>query len=132
MSGPPRTASWLVATGLVLAAVDRSAAGDGDPVRGETLFRKCASCHTIEAGGRHRAGPALHGIFGRRAGTAPGYRYSEALRRAEIVWDETTLDAYIADAEAYVPGTRMGGGLSLAEDRADLLAFMRRAAGPAR
>ncbi|MBL8697222.1 MAG: cytochrome c family protein [Alphaproteobacteria bacterium] len=118
----------LLAVAVALAGPMAASGRDGDAERGEQLFRKCASCHTVEAGGRHRAGPALHGVLGRRAGSAPGYRYSDALRRSSVVWTEETLDAFIADATAFIPGTKMGGGLSLAADRADLLAFLRRAA----
>jgi cytochrome c len=112
---------------MVLAAAVPAAAGD--PARGEQLWRKCASCHTLDANGRNRAGPRLHGIFGRAAGSVPNYTYSEALRKSGIVWTEATLDAYIKDAEAFVPGTKMYGGLSQDDDRADLLAFLKDASG---
>lgn len=97
----------------------------GDPVRGAEVFRKCVSCHTVESGGRNRVGPRLHGVFGRRAGAVEGFRYSEALRASGLVWDETTLDAYLKDSEGFVPGTRMYGGLTLDQDRADVIAYLR-------
>jgi cytochrome c2 len=92
---------------LALAVVGASAmsAAAADPARGERLWRKCASCHTLEANGRNRAGPRLHGVFGRTAGSVPDYRYSEALKRSGIVWTAQTLDAYIKDSEGFVPGT---------------------------
>jgi cytochrome c len=99
----------------------------GDPVRGAEIFRKCVTCHTVESSGRNRVGPRLHGVFGRRAGTVEGFRYSEALRASGLVWDETTLDAYLKDSEGFVPGTRMYGGLTLDQDRADLIAYLRQA-----
>jgi cytochrome c len=98
-----------------------------DAERGAQLWRKCASCHTLEANGRNRAGPRLHGVFGRVAGAVADYKYSDALRNSGIVWDESTLDAYIKDAEGFVPGTKMYGGLSQDADRADLLAFLKEA-----
>jgi cytochrome c len=98
-----------------------------DPVRGEQLWRKCASCHTLEANGRNRAGPRLHGVIGRAAGSVPDYKYSDALKNSGIVWDLNTLDAYIKDAEGFVPGTKMYGGLSQDADRADLLEFLKNA-----
>jgi cytochrome c len=100
----------------------------GDAARGEQLWRKCASCHTLEANGRNRAGPRLHGVFGRTAGAVADYKYSDALKNSGIVWDDQTLDAYIKDAEAFVPGTKMYGGLSQDADRADLLTFLKDAA----
>lgn len=111
---------------LVLLPLSASA---GDAARGEQLWRKCASCHTLEANGRNRAGPRLHGVFGRVAGSVPDYRYSDALKNSGIIWTDQTLDSYIKDAEAFVPGTKMYGGLSQDADRADLLTFLKGAAG---
>jgi cytochrome c len=116
--------SLAFATALLLSATPAVAA---DPARGEQLWRKCASCHTLDANGRNRAGPRLHGIFGRTAGSVSDYSYSEALRRSGIVWNDSTLDAYIKDAEGFVPGTKMYGGLSQDADREDLLAFLKSA-----
>jgi cytochrome c len=115
-----------LAIALVLAA-PLPASAAGDPVRGAEIFRKCVTCHTVESGGRNRVGPRLHGVFGRRAGTVEGFRYSEALRASGLVWDETTLDAYLKDSEGFVPGTRMYGGLTLDQDRTDLIAYLRQA-----
>lgn len=113
---------------LVLALSPAAPArADGDPVRGAEVFRKCVACHTVESGGRNRVGPRLHGLFGRRAGAVEGFRYSDALKASGLVWDETTLDAYLKDSEGFVPGTRMYGGLTLDQDRADLIAYLRQA-----
>lgn len=113
---------FAVAVALLLHALPAAAA---DLAKGEQLWRKCASCHTLDANGRNRAGPRLHGVFGRVAGSVPDYSYSEALKKSGIVWNDSTLDAYIKDAEAFVPGTKMYGGLSQDTDREDLLAFLR-------
>jgi cytochrome c len=116
--------SLAFATALLLSAAPAAA---GDPARGEQLWRKCASCHTLDANGRNRAGPRLHGIFGRTAGSVSDYSYSDALKKSGIVWNDSTLDAYIKDAEGFVPGTKMYGGLSQDADREDLLAFLKSA-----
>jgi cytochrome c len=117
--------------GVVLALAAASAAAmpaaAADPARGAQRWRTSASCHTLDANGRNRAGPRLHGVFGRAAGSVPNYSYSEALRKSGIVWTDATLDAYIKDAEAFVPGTKMYGGLSQDTDREDLLAFLKEA-----
>jgi cytochrome c len=110
---------------LTIAGAAAMPAAAADPARGEQLWRKCASCHTLDANGRNRAGPRLHGVFGRAAGSVPNYSYSDALKKSGIVWSDATLDAYIKDAEAFVPGTKMYGGLSQDADREDLLAFLR-------
>lgn len=121
-------AAWTVLTiTALLAGVERPAAA-ADAARGEELYRKCVSCHTIEANGRNRAGPRLHGLFGRVAGSVSDYRYSEALKGSGIIWTEQTLDAYLKDSEAFVPGTKMYGGLSQDQDREDLIAYLRGAA----
>jgi cytochrome c len=114
---------------LLLAASYPAAAAD--TTRGQELYRKCVSCHTLEANGRNRAGPRLHGLFGRVAGGVSDYRYSEALKGSGIIWTEQTLDAYLKDSEAFVPGTKMYGGLSLDQDREDLIAYLKSAtSGP--
>lgn len=126
--------SHLRAVAVVLSAIVAFApfgpASAADPRRGEEVFRKCVTCHTLEAGGRNRVGPRLAGLFGRTAGSVGDFRYSDALKRSGIVWNDTTLDAYLKDSEAFVPGTKMYGGLTLDADRADLIAYLRRATAP--
>ncbi|MFM7346256.1 MAG: c-type cytochrome [Tagaea sp.] len=117
----------LVVLALGVMFVATPAAAQGDPVRGAEIFRKCVTCHTVESGGRNRVGPRLHGVFGRRAGAVEGFRYSDVLRASGVVWDDTTLDAYLKDSEGFVPGTRMYGGLTLDQDRADVIAYLRQA-----
>lgn len=116
---------------LALAALAPAGpAAAADPGRGEVIFRKCVTCHTLEAGGRNRVGPRLAGLFGRTAGSVGDFRYSDALKRSGIVWNDMTLDAYLKDSEAFVPGTKMYGGLTLDADRADLIAYLRNATAP--
>ncbi len=93
---------------------------------GQKVWAKCQACHTITPGGRNTVGPNLHGVVGRAAGSVPGYRYSPALANSGIVWTEEMLDKFIADSTGTVPGTKMYGGLTNAEDRANLIAWMKR------
>ena len=90
------------------------------------MYARCAACHAIEG---NRTGPQHCGLFGRRAGSAPGYEaYSQAMRQSRIVWDRDTLDAFLRDPQARVPGTTMGyAGVKDAGERADLLAWMKAA-----
>ncbi len=104
-----------------------SPAWAADAARGEQVYRKCVSCHTLEANGRNRVGPRLHGLFGRVAGSVADFRYSDALKASGIIWTDQTLDAYLKDSEGFVPGTKMYGGLSLDEDREDLIAYLKSA-----
>lgn len=100
-----------------------------DNARGEVLFRKCVSCHSLKKNGRNKVGPRPHGLFGRISGSVADYKYSRALGRARIVWNEDTLDAYLADTTGMVPGTKMYAYMSRERDRADLIAFLRAATG---
>ncbi len=103
-------------------------AAPGDPGEGARAFRACAACHALEPG-RHRTGPSLAGVVGRKAASAEGFRrYSPALKAANVVWDEGTLDAWIADPQALVPGNRMAfRGLPDRQARADLIAYLAQA-----
>src|SRR5437870_8097936 len=100
----------------------------GDAARGEKLYEDCAACHSIERG-VNGVGPTLYGIFGRKAGELDDYRYSPALKRSGIIWTEGTLDTFIADSQATVPANRMPyAGMPDARDRADLIAYLQKAA----
>jgi cytochrome c len=100
------------------------ARADGDPVRGEARFQDCAACHKLAAGA-NEVGPSLHGIFTRKAGELAEFRFSPAMKRSGIAWTPETLDKYIADPQATVPGNRMPyAGMASASDRADLIAYL--------
>jgi cytochrome c len=107
------------------------ASRDLDP--GERQFaRKCSVCHTLTPGDGNRAGPTLHGLFGRRAGSVPGYPYSESLRRAGIIWNEDTIsELFDHGPDVVTPGSKMPiQRLKSAEDRGALIAFLKRATAP--
>ncbi|CAM9947986.1 unnamed protein product [Chrysoparadoxa australica] len=97
---------------------------------GERQFmRKCSICHALTAGSSRKAGPSLYGVFGRRAGTLPDYRYSDTLDGSDIIWTETTIDALFDTGPAhYIPGSKMPMQvIARPEDRADLIAFLKSA-----
>jgi cytochrome c len=124
---------WNVVTGepvdalLVEAAADPLAAYAGD--HGADVFRACVACHTLGADQANRAGPTLAGIFGRRIATAPGYNFSEALKRLDIVWTpETVAKLFEIGPAAYTPGTKMPEQRIGSEaDRTALVQFLERA-----
>ena len=96
---------------------------------GERQFlRKCSVCHTLGKSGDRRAGPALHGLFGRQAGSLPGYSYSPAMRQSRIIWSEKTIDRlFDLGPDHYTPGSKMPmQRIASAKDRADLIAFLKR------
>ncbi len=113
---------------LALLALAPAARADGDPAKGETLFRQCKACHATEAG-KNRVGPTLHGLFGRKAGAVESFAgYSAGLKASGIVWDAATLDPYLADPRQVVADSRMVfAGMAKPEDRADLIAYLRNA-----
>ena len=119
-----------VVLGMLLLGVanGRTAWADGDPAAGETVFRKCAACHTVESG-KHKIGPSLLGVVGRTPGTAAGYRYSDAMRafgQNGKVWDETALATYLANPRSVVKGTRMAfPGLKSAAERDNVIAYLK-------
>jgi len=102
-SGPAVLFSTLLA-----AAVAKPAAAADSPPSGEALFkRNCGTCHVISQTPAKRQGPNLYGVVGRHAGRLDGFTYSEALKNAELVWTDATLDAWLTDASKFVPGSVM-------------------------
>jgi cytochrome c len=87
----------------------------------------CRECHAFDKGD-NRLGPTLYGVFGRKAGSLPGYDYSISLKSSDITWNEKTLDAWIADPNSLVPGNNMGSvfsGVPDAATRAKIIAFLK-------
>ena len=128
--------SWMDTTiaaflGLSIGSVAAlpAAAQSGDASRGQRVFnQQCRACHTLDKGGAQTAGPNLHGVFGRKAGTAEGYAFSDAMKASGIVWDETTLTEYNRDPKGKVPGTKMVfNGVKQAPQLADLVAYLKEA-----
>lgn len=124
-----RLAGLTLGFALVVASAAVQADDFGDPVAGETVFRKCKSCHQLGDGAKHRIGPHLNGLFGRQAGSHEDFRYSKALVRAGtggLEWHADTLDAFLESPRTLASGTRMSfAGLKKAEDRLNLIAYLR-------
>lgn len=114
-----------IGIGLLLCAPVAAIAAD--LARGARLFgSRCASCHSVGPSARAGFGPHLNGIFGRRAGSAPDYRYSPAMAKSTVVWNDKTLAAFIDEPGDVVPGTKMRfWGMSNQSQVADLLAYLR-------
>lgn len=97
-----------------------------DPAKGEQVFKKCVSCHTINAGGANGLGPNLHGVVGEPIGTGHGgFAFSDALKSHGGSWDWKNLSDWLHNPKKFAPGTKMTfAGLGNAEDRANLIAYM--------
>ena len=116
---------FLVIAGVALVA-GVSAAAAQDAAAGEKVFAKCKICHQIGENAKNFVGPVLNGVVGRKAGTYPGYNYSEANKSSCITWDEATLKVYLKDPKAKVPGTKMVfPGLTSDEDIANVIAYLK-------
>ena len=105
----------------------RPAMAAGDSVRGKALYEsRCSACHSLDAS---VVGPAHRGVFGRRAGSLAGYAYSDALKNAGFAWDAASLDKWLTDPEKLLPGQRMGYSVPDAQDRADLIEYLKKESG---
>jgi cytochrome c len=116
----------IFACALALAAgAARDAAAAGDARAGAAVYERCAACHSLA---QDRTGPRHCGLFGRRAGSVKGFDYSAAMKRSGIVWDERSLDRFLAAPTRVVPGTSMGyAGVADPGERANLVAYLKRA-----
>jgi cytochrome c len=93
----------------------------GDPGRGKNLYQGCQACHSIED---NDLGPRHRGVVGRHAGSVADYNYSQALKNSGLTWDAATLDRWLTNPTALVPGTKMYFKLDDPQARADVIAFL--------
>jgi cytochrome c len=110
----------LVLAAFCVAASPAWAAGNAE--RGQQAYEaRCGGCHSVDA---DRIGPRHAGVIGRRAGSVPGFAYSDALRKSGLVWDAALVERWLANPEALVPGQRMGYRLADAQVREDIVAYL--------
>jgi cytochrome c len=116
----------LLVAGLLALVCNSGVLAAGDAKRGAGLFRQCTACHSTEPG-EHLTGPSLAHVFGHKAATANGFqRYSDALKRADVTWNEATLEAWLVDPERFVPGNSMTfPGVRDTQARQDLVAYLK-------
>jgi cytochrome c len=124
-----KTWAGAAATVVMVLASGQVFAQSGDAGRGQRVFnQQCRACHTLEKDGASVAGPNLHGVFGRKAGTAKGYAFSEAMTKSGIVWDDAAMAEYNRDPKGKVPGTKMVfNGIKQAGQLDDLVVYLRQA-----
>lgn len=120
---PRSTTSPALATiAIALLCAAGPAGATGNVARGQTLYKGCADCHSIAENG---VGPMHKGVVGRKAGSVPGYDYSPDLKSSGIVWTEENLDKWLTGPQAMVPETKMFFDVPDAQDRADIIAFLK-------
>lgn len=119
---------WFAAVATAGFAMAPMLAHGADAAKGERVFQQCKTCHTLEKGAKSGVGPNLAGVLGRKAGTLDGFAYSEAMKAADIVWDESQLAEYIKDPKKRIPGNKMVFiGLKKEDQIDDVIAYLKKA-----
>jgi cytochrome c len=122
-----------IALALAIAALGTPAIAGGDVELGEKVFKKCKACHTIEADGKNKVGPNLHGIVGAEAGRNSDFKYSDALKEkvAEgLVWTEENLRMWLEDPQKFAKKSKMVLKLNKDEDRDNVIAYLKTLSDP--
>jgi len=120
-----RTALTIL-TGVVCTTIAMAAsAKDLDRGR-ETFEKRCTGCHALD---KIKVGPPLRGVYGRNAGKDPQFTYSDAVKNASVMWDESTLDRWLTDTESIIPDNDMAFRLNDPAHRADIIAYLRKLSG---
>lgn len=114
---------------MVWSSVLASHAGAQDVANGADVFKKCRVCHEVGPEAKNKIGPALRGLFGRKAGIADDFNYSEAMREAGtkgLVWSEEAVDKYLDNPRGFIPGNKMAfAGVKDEADRKDVIAYLK-------
>lgn len=121
--------AWILGSSLAILATG-TAMADGDPAKGEKVFKRCQACHVANSD-QNRVGPGLKGLFGRTAGTHEGFNYSDAMKekgQEGLVWNDETLGKYLEDPKSYIPKNKMAfPGLKKEDEREDVIAYLKEA-----
>ncbi|MEI9966055.1 MAG: c-type cytochrome [Caulobacteraceae bacterium] len=116
--------SRALIVGLAAAAAATAAFAQGNPVNGKAAFEaQCSGCHSVS--GPSFAGPSLEGVYGRQAGTAAGFQYSDAMKKSGVTWTNDSLNVFLADPNKLVPGTIMPVNVPDPQQRDDIVEYLR-------
>lgn len=120
-----RSLTFALTFAVAAFAVPAYAQTAGDADKGKSVFRQCSVCHSDKEG-ENRVGPSLFGVYGRKAGEAPAFSYSKAVKDSGITWGEHDLEEYLEHPQQTIKGTRMAfPGLKSPKDRADIIAYLK-------
>ena len=112
---------------LIAMALASGTAGAADVKKGKKVFNKCKACHSLKSG-KNKMGPSLFGVIGRKAASVPKFRYSKAMKKSDITWDEATLRLYLANPKKFLKGTRMSfRGIKKQSQLDNLVAYLKEA-----
>lgn len=115
--------STIAALALIAGVVPLPALAAGDAAHGQQIYEsRCVACHSPDA---NRVGPMHRGVYGRKAGSVAGYNYSTAVKNSAVVWNEQTLDQWLTNPQAFIPGQKMNFKVANAQDRADVIAYLK-------
>lgn len=118
-------APLFLAAAFAIALAGWANAAAPDASHGAEVYTRCLACHSLAS---DRVGPHHCGLIGRRAGSVPGFAYSDAMKKSKLTWDEKTLDRFLQNPMKMVPGTSMTyAGVPDAKDRADVIAYLQQA-----
>ncbi|MEZ5831528.1 MAG: c-type cytochrome [Dongiaceae bacterium] len=119
----PRSFAFLLAPVAAATLWSAPAAVAGNALHGEEIYNsRCIACHSPDA---NRVGPRHRGVYGRTAGSLPDFNYSKAVESSGVIWDEVTLDKWLTNPQAFIPGQRMNFKVTDPADRADLIAYLK-------
>lgn len=118
----PSVLGWALAC-LILTGTAHAAPAQGDASRGQTLYsQQCMACHAADIS---LAGPLHRGVVGRKSASVPDYPYSPALQKLHVTWNDRTLNTWLQSPNTMAPGNRMGFAVPSAQDRLDLIAYLK-------
>jgi cytochrome c len=121
-------AAVFALAGITVAAIGMASStiASAAPPDGKRLYIRCQACHSTAAGQPDKVGPNLHGFYGKKAAAKPGFRYSSALSKSNVRWDDKTLDVWLTRPSKLVPGTTMAfPGMTNPAERAALIAYLK-------
>jgi cytochrome c len=117
---------FVVLMMVLVSAPVLAQSAPGNPVKGKLVFLQCQACHEVTADSPTLVGPNLAGVYGRKAGSLPGYDYSAPLKASRLVWNDTNLDKWLTNPIGLVPGTKMAFvGIASPDLRADVIAYLK-------